>query len=92
MKLTPKKIEMYMADTRTLRWGPNMIYIPPVRFGFQGNTNFSVCLGGNSNFSLLDTNMLVYPMQNFIFGVLSNVNPQSEKFCIAVEHKLKAIK
>ena len=38
-----------------------------VRVG--GNTNFSVRVGGNTIFSFLDTNMLVFPTQNFALGV-----------------------
>ena len=41
-----------------------------------GNANFNVRVGGNANFSV------------FVLGVLSNANPQGEKFCVAVEYKL----
>ena len=41
---------MYMANARILHWGPNATYIPPVRIG--GNANFSVCVVGNTNFSV----------------------------------------
>ena len=40
-------------------------------------------------FVFLDTNMLVYPTQNFALGVLSNANPQCENIYVAVEYRLK---
>ena len=47
-----------------------------------------VALGGMQMLVFLDTNMLVYPMHNLSFGVLTNVNPQCEKFYVAVEYRL----
>ena len=38
---------------------------PKRRFCVGGNTNFMYRVGGNANLAFLDTNMLVYPTQNF---------------------------
>ena len=43
-----------MANAKILHWGPNATFLPLTR-------RFRV--GGNANFSYLDTNMLVSPMQ-----------------------------
>ena len=44
MKSTPTKNEMYMANMKILRWGPNATYIPLTGVGVSrwGNANFSV--------------------------------------------------
>ena len=76
---------MYMADARILP----IFHLFTLGVCVGGNANFSVALGVTQILAFLDTNMLVYSMQNFAFGVLSNAHPQREKFCVSVEYRLK---
>ena len=72
MKSTQKKKEMYMANARILRLGPNTTYIPLTRVGILhwGVMQILVfALGGTQILVFLDTNMLVFPTQNFALGV-----------------------
>ena len=75
---------MYMANAKVLHWGPNATCIPLTRLGFcfGGNANFMFCVGGN--FSILDTNMLVYLTQNFALGVEASAMTQCKCFCVTV--------
>ena len=50
-----------------------------------GDTIFRFGIEKNANFYVLDTNMLVYPMQNC-------ARTQNKWFCGAVEYKLKGLK
>ena len=45
-------------------------------------------LGVTPILAFLDTNMLVYPKQNFALGVLANARTQRKCFCIVVEYRL----
>ena len=45
-----KQHEIYMANTKILCCGPNATYIPLARIG--GNTNVTVCVGGNAKSSV----------------------------------------
>ena len=62
---------MYMANAKMLRWGPNTTYIPwaDVRVLHWGYAIFIFHVGVTQILALLDTNMLVYPTQNFTLGI-----------------------
>ena len=59
-----------MANASILRWDPTpaIFHWLASGFGVGANTNFRFGVGslasGNANFHILDTNMLVSPMQN----------------------------
>ena len=56
-----KQHEIYMpnANPALAYPTPPIFHLLALGVGIVGNTNFSVCVGGNANFSVLDTNMLV---------------------------------
>ena len=43
---------------------------------------------GNANFQILDTNMLVSPMQNSGVGGIAQRQPRRQVFCVLVEYRL----
>ena len=70
-----KQHEIYMANARILRWGPNATYIPPARvlglaLGVMQILAFA--LGIMQIIAFLDTNMLVSPTQNGRVGGLNH--------------------
>ena len=70
---------MYMANARTLCWGP-IFQLLGVCAG--GNATFSVCVGVKQMLAFLDSNMLVYPTQNSRIGGIA----QHESFRVTVEY------
>ena len=72
---------MYMPNAKTQRQDPT----PPIfhwlasGFGVRANANFRFGVGslasGNANFHILDTNMLVSPMQNSGVGGIAQCQP-----------------
>ena len=73
-----------MPNTRNLRLGPNATYIPLT--GVGGNAKFRFGVGGKAVF--LDTNMLVYLMQNCGVGGLSQRQDPTPRVFVAVEYRL----
>ena len=53
--------------------------------------NFRLGLGGNANFRVLDTNMLVYPTQNSRVRDIAQCEPKCEGFCVAVEYRRQQV-
>ena len=66
------------------------LYFIGLCWGFALGVKQILCfaLGVTQILAFLDTNLLVYPTQSFVLGVLSNANPQREKICVAVEYRL----
>ena len=72
---------MYMSNAKTQRQDPT----PPIfhwlalGFGVRANANsrfgVGVLASGNANFQILDTNMLVSPMQNSGVGGIAQRQP-----------------
>ena len=65
----------------SLRWGPNATYIPPVRVGslLWGNANISLCVGGNTNFSVFGYQHVGIPnAKPFALGPCVGLDPQCE--------------
>ena len=64
-------------------------------FGVGANANFRFGVrslaSGNANFHILDTNMLVSPMQNSGVGALPNASPGRQVFCVLVEYRLNNV-
>ena len=86
---------MYMPNAKTQRQDPT----PPIfhwlasGFGVGANAKFRFGVGslasGNANFHILDTNMLVSPMQTLASGAFPNASPRRQVFCVLVEYRLK---
>ena len=62
-----------MANVKILRWRPDTTYIPLAPVG--------VLRLGFANF--------MFRVGGNAFGVLPNVNPKREGFCVTVEYRLK---
>ena len=62
MKSTTTK-EMYMANARNLRLGPNATYIPLTCAG--ANANCKIHVGGNANFSVFRYQLVGSPNAKF---------------------------
>ena len=78
---------MYMANAKTLRWGPNTTYIPWAHVGVLrlGVTQIlCFALGVIQNLAFLGTNMLVSPKRTFALGQAPNakigVSPNATSF------------
>ena len=59
-----------------------IFYWPALVFCVGGNANVMFRIGVTQILAFLDTNVLVYPTQNFALGVLSYANPQCESFVL----------
>ena len=89
MKSTHTKKEMYQANARDLQLGPNPTYISLTCIGcftLEVMQILKFGLGVTQVLEFLDTNMLVYPTQNFALGVLANARTQCKCFCVAVDY------
>ena len=83
---SPNANEMYMANAKILRWGPNATYIfhwLALGFCAGGNAIFMFRAGGNANFSVFRYQHVGIPNTIFRVGGLS----QRECFHVAVEYR-----
>ena len=85
---------MYMPNAKTQCQDPTpaIFHWLASGFGVGANANFRFGVGslalGNANFHILDTNMLVSPIQNSGVGGIAQRQPPV--FCVLVEYRLKA--
>ena len=65
---TKKKREMYMANARNLRLGPNTTYISLTCVGVRvrGYANFLICVAGNAKFRVGGLSQRKNPTQMFL--------------------------
>ena len=86
MQLT-QKIEMYMANARNLRLGPNATYIPLtcIKVSIGGNTNFKICAGGDANVSAFRYQHAGIDNAKFRVGGLSQRMDTTQMFLLCSE-------